>query len=126
MFDVFISHAQSTALVRRIADALRELGYTVWWDEDLLVHQPYMPIIEERLRDAKAAIVIWSEDALERTWVRGEAEIARTLGTLVQISIDGTVPPLPFNVIQFADMTGWTGDANAVGWRKVVASVSEL
>ena len=127
MFDVFISHAQSTIpLVRQIADALRGLGHTVWWDEDLPVHRPFPQMIEARIRDAKAVVVIWSKDAVEGTYVRAEAEIARPAGTLVQISVNGTVPPLPFNTIQFADMTGWTGDANAPGWRKVVASVSEL
>ena len=127
MFDVFISHAQSTIpLVRQIADALRGLGHTVWWDEDLPVHRPFPQMIEARIRDAKAVVVIWSKDAIEGTYVRAEAEVARPAGTLVQISVNGTVPPMPFNTIQFADMTGWTGDANAPGWRKVVASVSEL
>ena len=127
MFDVVISHAQSTVpLVRQIADSLRGLGHTVWWDEDLPVHRPYSQMIEERLRGAKAVIVIWSKDAVDGTWVRSEAEIARAAGTLVQISVGGTLPPLPFNGIQFADMTGWTGDASAPGWRKVVASVSDL
>jgi adenylate cyclase len=72
-------------------------------------------VLEERIRNAKAVVVIWSKDAVEGNYVRAEAETARPAGTLVQISVNGTVPPLPFNTIQFADMTGWTGDANAPG-----------
>ena len=33
---------------------------------------------------------------------------------------------MPFGQIQCADLSGWTGDAEAAGWRKVVASVAEL
>jgi len=44
----------------------------------------------------------------------------------VQITLDGAVLPLPFNRIQCADLTGWTADLNAPGWKKVAASVAEL
>ena len=33
---------------------------------------------------------------------------------------------MPFDRIQCADLTGWTGDPDAPGWRKVVASVADL
>ena len=127
MSDVFISHAQSTtALTRRIADTLRSLGHTVWWDDELLAHQEFRKVIQERLNAAKAVVVIWANDAVESTWVPSEAEFGRAKRILVQISVEGTVPPLPFEQIQFADMTGWSGDGNAPGWRKVIASVDEL
>ncbi|HEY6358103.1 MAG TPA: hypothetical protein VIX35_07655, partial [Vicinamibacterales bacterium] len=47
-------------------------------------------------------------------------------GTLVQLSLDGAPLPMPFNRFQCADMSGWTGDDQAPGWRKVVASIAEL
>src|SRR5207245_586067 len=40
--------------------------------------------------------------------------------------LDGVIPPLPFNRIQCADLTGWSGDANAPGWRKVTDSIAAL
>ncbi|HEV2365576.1 MAG TPA: hypothetical protein VGS12_15405 [Caulobacteraceae bacterium] len=70
--------------------------------------------------------MIWSAEAARSHWVRAEADAAREAGTLVQLTIDGATPPMPFNQIQCADLKGWAGDQDAAGWRKIVASVAEL
>jgi adenylate cyclase len=58
--------------------------------------------------------------------VRAEADTARSSLTLVQATLDGTIPPLPFNQIQCADLKGWDGQRTSPGWRKLLASVTEL
>src|SRR5665213_4541571 len=127
MSDIFISYARSTeSQAKQVAEALRALGYKVWRDDELPAHRAYTEVIEERLRAAKAVVVIWSAEAVKSQWVRAEANVAREAGTLVQLSVDGATLPLPFNQIQCADMAGWTGDLDAPGWRKVAASVAEL
>ena len=127
MSEIFISYARSTAAqAKAVTDALRALGYDIWRDDQLPAHRSYSDVIDERLRSAKAVVVIWSTEAVRSQWVRAEADVARQSNTLVQLSIDGALPPLPFNQIQCADMNGWSGDTNAPGWRKVVASVAEL
>jgi adenylate cyclase len=125
--DVFVSYARSTEVAaRQIADALRSLGFTVWRDDELPAHRTYGDVIEERLRAAKAVVVAWSAEAVKSQWVRAEADVGRNAGTLVQLSLDGAVPPLPFNQIQCVDLVGWSGDPGAPGWQKVLASVREL
>ncbi len=127
MSDIFISYARSTAAeAGRIEEALRALGFEVWRDSELPAHRAYAEVIEERLRAARAVVVVWSAEAVRSQWVRAEADMARQAGTLVQLSIDGAVPPLPFNQIQCADMAGWNGRADHPGWRKVVQSATEL
>ncbi len=127
MSDIFISYARSTAdQAQAIAEALRALGYDVWRDDALPAHRAYAEVIEERLRAAKAVVVIWSTEAAKSQWVRAEANVAREAGTLVQLRVDSAVPPLPFDRIQCADLIGWTGDLAAHDWKKVVASVAEL
>ena len=127
MTDVFISYARSTAHeAQRAAEALRAQGYQVWRDDELPAHRAYSDVIEERLRAAKAVVVLWSADAVKSQWVRAEADLAREAGTLVQLNLDGSILPLPFNQIQCAEMAGWSGDIAAAGWRKVVASVAAL
>src|SRR5215831_15365658 len=127
MSDVFISYARpAEAEAKRIAEALRGLGYGVWRDDELPAHRDYSEVIEERLRAAKAVVVVWSAEGVKSQWVRAEADLAREAGTLVQLSIDGASPPIPFNRIQCADMSGWTGEPDAPGWRKVAASIVEL
>ena len=127
MSDVFISYARSTeAEAKQIAEALRGLGYGVWRDDELPAHRAYTEVIEERLLAAKAVVVVWSAAAVKSQWVRAEADVAREAGTLVQLRVDVSTPPLPFNQIQCADLTGWTGELKAPGWRKVADSVAHL
>jgi adenylate cyclase len=127
MADVFVSYARSTEeQARKIAEALRALGYDVWRDDELPAHRAYGEVIEERLKSAKAVVVIWSMDALRSQWVRSEADAAREAGTLVQLSVDGTMPPMPFNQIQCADLRFWQGEPDAPGWRKVEGSIAAL
>jgi adenylate cyclase len=127
MPDVFISYARSDEpQAKRVADALQALGYGVWRDDELPAHRAYAEVIEERLKGAKAVIVLWSADAAKSQWVRSEADAARQLGTLVQATIDGSVAPMPFDQIQCADLSGWGGDANAAAWRKLTGSVAAL
>jgi adenylate cyclase len=127
MTDIFISYARGSAgEAQTVAELLRGLAYGVWRDDQLPAHRPYAEVIEERLHQAKAVVVIWSAEAVKSQWVRAEADVARLKGTLVQMSLDGTVPPLPFNMVQCADLTGWLGESTAPGWRKVLASVRTL
>ena len=124
---VFISYARSTAReAQAVAAALRALGHEVWLDDEIPAHRAYAEVIEERLREAKAVVVIWSAEAVKSQWVQSEADNARESGKLVQLNLDGAKLPMPFDRIQCADMTGWTGDHDAPGWRKVLASVGVL
>src|SRR5690349_19002701 len=98
MSHVFISYARpDEPLAALIADSLREDGFEVWRDDQLPAHRPYAEVIEERINGAKAVVVLWSIDAAKSHWVRAEADSARTGRTLVQATLDGTLPPLPFN-----------------------------
>jgi adenylate cyclase len=127
MADVFISYARpNEALAKLAGDALRAAGYNVWRDDELPAHRAYGEVIEERIKAAKAVLVLWSNDAVRSQWVRAEADAARELGTLVQVSMDGVMPPMPFNQIQCADLMGWRGDTTESGWQKVVSSIASL
>src|SRR3954463_10433550 len=127
MSEIFISYARSDEQqAKSVADALTAAGYSAWRDDELPAHRPYAEVIEERLKGAKAVVVLWSAEAAKSQWVRAEADTARAAGTLVQAIVDTTIPPLPFNQIQCADLQGWSGDRSATGWRKVQASVEAL
>ncbi len=127
MSEVFVSYSRSDEpQAKAVAEALRSKGYRVWRDDELPAHRAYAEVIQERLGSAGAVVVLWSAEAAKSQWVRAEADAAREAGTLVQASLDGTVPPLPFNQIQRADLGGWSGDRDAPGWRKLEASVAAL
>jgi len=127
MSDVFVSYARpDEGQAVRVAETLRSAGYNVWRDDELPAHRAYADVIEERLKAAQAVIVLWSAEAAKSQWVRAEADAARSAGTLIQATLDGTVAPMPFNQIQCADLSRWDGSADAPGWRKVAASVATL
>ncbi len=127
MADVFISYARSRARVAKAAaDALSSEGYSVWFDEELPAHRAYADVISERLAEAKAVLVLWSKDAAASHWVRSEANRARESGTIVQASVDGTMPPMPFDQIQCVDLRRWRGDPKAPQWCKLKGDIADL
>jgi adenylate cyclase len=127
MAHVFISYARlDEQLACQVADGLRESGFEVWRDDELPAHRPYADVIEERINGASAVVVLWSAEAAKSHWVRAEADTARAALTLVQASIDGTRPPMPFNQIQCADLKAWDGQRTSSGWRKLISSVTDL
>ncbi len=98
MSDVFISYARSTAKqAQAAAEALKALGYSVWLDDELLAHHAYTHAIEEQLTAAKAALVIWSAEAVKSEWVLSEANRAREDHKLVQLTVDGSRLQMPFH-----------------------------
>jgi adenylate cyclase len=125
--EVFISYARpSEEQAHRIAELLRDDGFSVWRDDELPAHRAYSDVIEERLKSARAVLVLWCAESGKSHWVRAEADTAREAGTLVQASLDGALPPMPFNQIQCADLKGWDGDTSSPGWRKLEGSVAAL
>ena len=127
MSDVFVSYARADEVhADRVAAALSAAGYDVWRDDQLPAHRAYADVIEEHLKSAGAVVVLWSSESAKSQWVRAEADTARSAGTLVQATVDGIIPPLPFNQIQCANLSGWTGGSDEPGWRKLVESVQSL
>lgn len=127
MVDVFISYSRENGdRVRLLADKVRELGYHLWWDDELPPHKSYGDVITEKIGSAKAAIVVWSETAVQSEWVRAEADVARNQKKLIQITLDEAMPPMPFNQIQFARLGDWQGEDDHRGWQKVIGSLADL
>lgn len=127
MTDVFISYARKTATqAKAAARALEAGGYSVWFDEHLPAHRAYSEVIEEELANAKAVLVIWSADAVNSEWVRSEAGRGRRLKKLVQLKVEKTALPMPFDQIHCADLSGWDGEGEPPRWSGVVSSIAQL
>ncbi|HXG99186.1 MAG TPA: TIR domain-containing protein [Sphingomicrobium sp.] len=127
MAEVFVSYSRANeALAKRVESGLKTCGFEAWRDDQLPAHRAYSEIIEQRLRGASAVVVLWSKEAAQSQWVRAEADFARTHGKLVQAQLDDTLPPMPFNQIQCADLRGWRGGGSHAGWAKLQSSVKAL
>jgi len=127
MADVVISYGRDQEpMAGTVARALEADGYSVWWDHDIPAHKAYATLIEEKFQGAKAVIVIWSGSAVKSEWVRAEADLARSQQKLIQVSVQGTIPPLPFSQIQFAALQAWDGTPDHPEWRRVRSSLRTL
>ena len=126
--EIFISYARSTAAqAQAVAErSARRWATSVWLDDDLPAHRAYTDVIEERLRAATAVVVIWSAEAAKSEWVQSEADLARAGPQAGAADASTGRLPMPFDRIQCADLAGWTGDPDAPGWRKVLASIDDL
>lgn len=124
MSEVFISYKQDERdRMRPIAAALRALNVEVWFDERLSPDKPFTEEIEHVANNCRAQLVCWSPAAVRSEWVRGEAEVGRQRGTLVQAMIEPCTLSPPFNVIHAENISEWTGQPEHHGWQKLVDTI---
>lgn len=121
MPDVFVSYnREDLPLAQRVVDGLVAEGINVWLDMELKAGENYDEITEERLRSAKAVVVLWSSRSVKSRWVRAEATIGQRKNTLVPVMIEECDRPVMFELIQTNDLSTWDGDRANPNWRKLV------
>lgn len=125
MADVFVSYnREDLEVAQRIVEGLVEEGVDVWLDQDLRAGENYDEVTEERLRNAKAVVVLWSSRSVKSRWVRAEATIGSRKSALVPAMIEECDRPLMFELIQTADLSKWEGDRKDPQWRAFVDDVN--
>lgn len=106
MSDIFISYAkEDRGKAKDIAEALKQQGFSVWWDRNILPGQTFDAVIEEALDAAKCVIVLWSKTSVSKDWVRTEASEGTQRGIIIPVLIERDVKiPLALRRIQAADL----------------------
>ena len=121
MPDVFVSYnREDLPIAQRVVDGLVHEGLNVWLDMELKAGENYDEITEERLRGAKAVVVLWSSRSVKSRWVRAEATIGQRKSTLVPAMIEECDRPVMFELVQTTDLSKWEGDLADPNWRKLV------
>ena len=124
---VFVSYERrAEAKARQVAEALERSGHQAWSDAMLPPHRGYSGVIEEHLTSADVVLVLWSKAAAQSDWVMAEADFGRERQKLVQVTLDESIPPMPFNRIHCASLAGWNGASNDKEWLKVLDSVGQI
>ena len=107
MADIFLSHAsEDREFVERLAQALKQQGFSVWWDRAIQVGTRFDHEIDKALREAACVLVVWSRASTESEWVRDEASEGLSRDILVPLQIEDCQLPLGFKRIQTARIAG--------------------
>lgn len=116
MADIFLSYAHENELAARaVSAALHDTG-SIFLDRQLIPGDSWDTQLERELSAATCIVVLWSKFSVASQWVRSEAAVAHGRGVLVPAVLDDTEPPLPYRLIQSADLRAWSGDPHHEGF----------
>lgn len=125
--DVFISYAtEDRQRVGVLAQALEAQGLQVWWDRDILAGHQFDRAIEEALDGARCVVVCWSAHSVASEWVKNEAAAGAERNALVPLLLDRVKLPLEFRRRQTVDLSGWSGQADAAGFRDLLRGIQGM
>jgi hypothetical protein len=126
MAQIFVSYArEDQAAARRIVDALQREGLDAWWDHELPPGRSWDEVIGERVRAARAVIVIWSKQSVGSNFVKEEAQLAQDAGKFVPVKIDEVEPPIGFRRTHAANLVGWRGESEHRQWMALLREIRD-
>jgi cell division protein FtsL len=127
MSDIFISYSKEDRdQTRKLAKALEEHGWSVWWDRIIPAGRSFAEVIGEALDNAKCILVLWSSNSVNSDWVQEEADKGRKKGILIPALIERVEPPLGFGRIQAADLVEWDGNKANQAFVRLVADIENF
>jgi branched-chain amino acid transport system substrate-binding protein len=127
MSDIFVSYSKADrGKAEDIAAALKQQGFSVWWDRRILPGEIFDTVIEAALDAASCVIVLWSRTSVVSEWVRAEASEGKQRGILIPVLIDEVKMPLAFRQMQFADLRDWEGTLSHPGFDSLLEAVTGI
>jgi len=127
MADIFMSYTEKDRdAVSRLADMLKSVGWSVWWDRRIPAGQTWRSVLDKELQGMRCMVVLWSTHSVESEWVSEEAAEGRNLGRLVPVSIERVRPPAGFREIQAADLVDWDGSRDFIGLQRLIEDLERM
>jgi len=124
MPDIIVSYDRDDVLqVTTVVEGLKTENIDFWWDQNIAPGEVWAQTIDDKLEDANRVLVNWSKHARSSLYVRGEALDALDRGKLLQVSLDGSRLPVPFNAIQTIFLDQWNGDRADSRWRGLINAI---
>lgn len=126
MSDIFLSYAsEDRTNIEKLAHALENHGWSVWWDRSIPTGTNYARVIEAALDEARCVIVVWSKISVKSDWVLAEADEARSQGKLFPLNIDGSKPPLVYRNLQTADFSHWSSATTDLIFKRLMTDIRQ-
>lgn len=130
MSDIFISYArEDQGIARKLANALGQKGWTVWWDPHLRAGEHFDAVIEKALMSAKCVVVLWSQNSVTSQYVRDEATYALEHKKVVPVAIEAVELlelPLRFRGLHTPTLLSWDGSTDFSEFRKLSDDISAI
>ncbi len=123
MTDVYISCARDDAeRMAPLVEAVQAEGWSAWFEPDAPPARREHAIDAE-LGAAGAVIVLWTASSRESEFVRTEAATGLYRNKLIQITLDGDIPPRPFDQLEAIDIGSWNGDSQDPTWQRILGCI---
>ena len=104
MADVFVSYSRrDKTRVAPLVAAIEAMGWSVWWDPEIVPGQEFDRLIDAELKIAAAVLVVWTPSSVESRWVRGEARDAAERGILVPVRFENANLPIDVRAFHTTD-----------------------
>jgi hypothetical protein len=124
MTDVLISYARrDRGIAARLAACLEERGLKAVWDVSELPEGALMHSARQRLAQAPAVVVLWSEASSDSAWVCDEADAAAARNAHVAALLGGAQNSVPAQAsVNLAD---WRQSGDAAGLDSLIAAIAD-
>jgi TolB-like protein/tetratricopeptide (TPR) repeat protein len=106
MADVFVSYCRrDKPRVAPLVAAIESMGWSVWWDPEIVPGQEFDRMIHAELAGAGAVLAVWTKDSVESRWVRGEARDGADRDILVPVRLDDATLPIDLRAFHTIDFS---------------------
>lgn len=128
MSDIFVSYKRiDEERVRKLLDALKNDGFEIGWDQDILPTLCWRDEIPKNIDQAKVVMVLWTKSAEQRPeFLVSEAEQAMEQKKLLSVLLEDVPLPKPFGERQALNLKGWDGDIRDRRFRTLVEVLRKL
>jgi len=126
MTDIFISYSRlDRARIEILAAMIERVGWSVWWDRQIVVGEAFDKVIERALDEARIVLVAWSEHSVDSDWVRAEASFAVEQNKLVPIALDQAPWPVRFRTTHTISLADWDGSADHPACARLIMDLED-
>jgi hypothetical protein len=125
---VFLSYSRDDReRAQALAAVIADYGHEVWWDMHLVGGDDFQDVIEGKLSQVDAIIVLWTESSVKKPWVWAEANLGLERDCLICVRYaKDVVPPKAFAHLHAEYLGDWIGAGRAPEIDKLVLRVDKL
>jgi hypothetical protein len=123
--EIFLSYSrEDTQKVELILRALQEKGWEVFYDRHIYSGTEWEKVLQHKLEEAYAVVVVWSRHSVTSEWVRREVAAGLAKDRLFPVAIErGIDLPLEAQGKNAVDLSDWNGDADDPKFAPLISAI---